>query len=244
MERGDRAVATFLAPAPLGAGGSVSLGEGAAHHARVRRLAEGDPVRLTDGAGTTAHGVILRVAKDDLSVRVRETMTQPQQPPVTLLVPVGDRDRMLWLAEKSVELGIAVWQPVTYARSRSVAPRGEGAGFAARVRLRMQGALEQSGGAWLPELREEIPAGRAAELEAATRLLLDADGGPILAAPIVEPVAIAFGPEGGMEPAERAAFIDRGWCAASIGAATLRFETAGIAAIAIARAVLDHSPEE
>ena len=65
MERGDRAsLATFLAPAlATGAGDVVTLGEDAAQHARVRRLAVGERVRLTSGAGTLAEGEIARLAK-------------------------------------------------------------------------------------------------------------------------------------------------------------------------------------
>jgi 16S rRNA (uracil1498-N3)-methyltransferase len=34
-----------------------------------------------------------------------------------LLAPVADRDRMLWLAEKTVELGLTSWRPVVWRRS-------------------------------------------------------------------------------------------------------------------------------
>jgi 16S rRNA (uracil1498-N3)-methyltransferase len=50
------------------------------------------------------------------------------------------------------------------------------------------------------------------------------------------PTAIAVGPEGGFEAEERDAFAVAGWRAASLGATTLRFETAGVAAAAIVRA--------
>jgi 16S rRNA (uracil1498-N3)-methyltransferase len=46
---------------------------------------------------------------------------------------------------------------------------------------------------------------------------------------------VALGPEGGLEPEERAAFIAAGWRAVSIGANVLRFETAGIAVLALLR---------
>jgi 16S rRNA (uracil1498-N3)-methyltransferase len=53
-----------------------------------------------------------------------------------------------------------------------------------------------------------------------------------------EPLVIAFGPEGGLEAAERDAFSDAGWRAASLGPNVLRFETAGIAGLTLARALL------
>lgn len=238
VERGDRAIATFLAPAPLGAAGtSLELPEEAAHHARVRRLEVGEAVRLTDGVGGRGEGTIAVLAKSRLTVQLSSVSRVAPLSPIELLVPVGDRDRMLWLAEKCTELGIARWIPVTFHRSRSVSPRGEGEGFRAKVRARMAAALEQSGGAWLPELCAEAPLDEAlAAVMARRRFLLDAAGEPLRAPPAPEPVALCFGPEGGLEPAERERILGAGWVAATLAANTLRFETAGIAAVAVLRA--------
>ena len=52
------------------------------------------------------------------------------------------------------------------------------------------------------------------------------------------PITIALGPEGGMEPAERDAFIGAAFLPVKLGGTTLRFETAGVAAVAIAAASL------
>ena len=244
VERRHHALATFVADATPRVGQRASLGESAAHHARVRRLAVGDEVRLTDGAGVMAEGRIERLAKREMQVLVERVDSRPRPRAIELLVPVGDRDRMLWLAEKATELAVAVWQPVIYARSRSVTPRGEGENFRGKVRLRMEGALEQSGGTWLPEIRAEISAGDAVRHPAQARIVLDAGGDPLLRATMVAPVAIAFGPEGGFETEELDAFLEAGWRAAAVGDSTLRFETAGMAAVAAVRAALDLTTEE
>lgn len=238
MERRDRAIATFLAPAPLAAAGAtVDLPEEAAHHARVRRLEVGEPVRLTDGAGIRGEGTITALGKSRLSVQVTAASRFAPLTPIELLVPVGDRDRMLWLAEKCTELGISRWIPVTFHRSRSVSPRGEGEGFRAKVRARMAAALEQSGGAWLPEVLPERSLDDAlAAVQSPRRLLLDAAGEPLQAPASPEPVALCFGPEGGLEPNERELIVAADWVPATLTANTLRFETAGIAAVAVLRA--------
>jgi 16S rRNA (uracil1498-N3)-methyltransferase len=57
---------------------------------------------------------------------------------------------------------------------------------------------------------------------------------------ITAPVTLALGPEGGLEDAERAELLDAGFTAVSIGPGILRFETAGAAGVAIARAALHH----
>jgi 16S rRNA (uracil1498-N3)-methyltransferase len=241
VERADRpAVGTFHAPGAWGA--VVELDEAAARHAMVKRLATGDPVRLSSGDGRRASGVIAELGKRQLRIDVvaDSIETTPAPPYLELWAPVGDRERMLLLAEKAVELGASAWRPIVYRRSRSVSPRGEGDGFRGKVRLRMIGALEQSGAAWLPALHAEM------ELDAAlegppdlTGILLDPAGDPLISLHdrLRAPVAIALGPEGGLEEDERSRYAAAGWRAASIGANVLRFETAGIAALALVRSL-------
>lgn len=241
VERADRApVGTFYAPGAWGA--TVELHEAAAHHAAVKRLQAGDPVRLTSGDGRRALGVIATLARKRLTVALdaASVVQVPALPHVELLAPVGDRERMLFLAEKAVELGTTVWRPVVYRRSRSVSPRGEGDGFRDKVRLRMIGALEQSGGAWLPSLHAETTLDTVLRGAGTPGLVLDAAGAPLatLADSLRPPIAIAFGPEGGLEPEELAQFRDAGWRTASLGANVLRFETAGIAALALVRSLI------
>lgn len=240
MERTDRApVATFFASDALVAGGMVTLPEEAAHHIRVARVAVGECVALRDGAGKAALGTLVKVSRSLALVEISETSEIPRPAPIHLLAPVADRDRMLWLAEKVTELGVTSWRPVVWRRSKSVSPRGEGPMFQAKVRTRMTSALIQSGGGWLPDIFPESTIERAvAAAPLGTRVLLAKDGEPIVGVPMKTPITIALGPEGGMEPAERDAFIGAAFLPVKLGESTLRFETAGVAAVAIAAASL------
>lgn len=234
-------VTTFHTTQALG--GEMELGAAAAHHAHVKRLTTGQAVRVTDGQGQRAGAEIVQLGKQTLTVRVDAgwVETVPPLPYVELWAPVGDRERMLWLAEKVTELGVSAWRPVMFHRSRSVSPRGEGAAFAAKVGARMIGALEQSGGAWLPAQLPEVTLEQAlAGAAAGTRLLLDAGGERLErhAIGLVAPVVIALGPEGGMEPSEHERCRAAGWRPTSLGDNVLRFETAGIAAVALVRSLL------
>ena len=56
--------------------------------------------------------------------------------------------------------------------------------------------------------------------------------------PLVAPVSIAVGPEGGLEADERSLVIGSGFVPVSLGDTILRFETAGVAALAAIRAAL------
>ncbi len=231
------AVATFFAAEPLVVGGTVTLSDEAAHHIRVARVAVGDCIALRDGAGSAAVGTLVKVSRSSALVDVSETSEIPRPAMIHLLAPVADRDRMLWLAEKVVELGVTSWRPVIWRRSKSVSPRGEGPTFQAKVLARMTSALIQSGGGWLPDMFPEATVERAiTAAPLGTRLLLTKDGEPIAGVPMHIPITIALGPEGGMEPAERDLFIGAAFLPVKLGSSTLRFETAGMAAVAIAAA--------
>ena len=219
MERDHRpGVAHFFSSEPLLSPGALVLGEDAAHHARVRRIAVGAPVTVRDGSGTTASGTLVRMGKQHLELEVESPRCPPPLPAVHLLVPVADKERMLLLAEKATELGVTTWRPVLWRRSRSVAGRGEGTMFAQKVEARMIGALLQSEGAWLPQRFMESNAERAiAALPSdGTRLLLDPEGEPIASVPMVGPVVIAVGPEGGFEPDETERLVEAGFLRVAI----------------------------
>ena len=237
--RGRAPVASFFSSEPLAGGATITLGEDAAHHARVRRLEVGETVRLLDGAGAVAMGTLLRASKSALAVEAGDVTLVAAPPEVHLLVPIADRDRMLWLGEKCAELGVTSWRPVMWRRSRSVTPRGEGSGFQRKLRARMIAALEQSGSAWLPVLYPDAkPEHAIAATPAGSRVLLAPGGEPVLAQRLSAPVSIALGPEGGLDDDESEALVAAGFAPAALAGNILRFETAGIAAVAIVRATL------
>ena len=240
MEQRDRAaIATFFSAEPMAAGRPLTLGEGEVQHARVRRVGVGERVRLVDGAGGVAMGTIVRMTKAQATIDV-DVLERIDPPPVLhLVVPIADRERMLLLAEKATELGIFSWRPVMWKRSKSVTPRGDGVAFQAKARARMISALTQSGGAWLPVLYPDATPERAvASAPAGARWLLDAAGEPVSSFAISAPLTIAVGPEGGLDPEERAVFVNAGFIPVCVAPLTLRFETAAIAGLAIARAAL------
>lgn len=227
----------LVAPGPFAVGETVTVSDAATHHLRVRRAVMGNAITLYDGAGTVAEGQLTLLTTHRAVVSVSAVREAPPPPAVHLLVPIADRDRMLWLAEKVTELGLTSWRPVLWRRSRSVSPRGEGEGFAEKVRARMCGAIEQSGNPWLPAIEPDADPAQAAEQASGTRYILTA-GAASISGPLTAPVTLALGPEGGIEDDEAALFERSGFVPVSVGAHTLRFETAGIAALALVRALI------
>jgi len=225
---------------PFTVGETVTVEDAATHHLRVRRATMGNAIVLYDGAGTTAEGQLTLLTTHRAVVSITSVRHIDAPPAVHLLVPIADRDRMLWLAEKATELGLTSWRAVNWRRSRSVSPRGEGPSFAAKVRARMCAAVEQSGNPWLPTVEPDVDPVVAATESSGTRYVLTA-GAPLMSGRLTAPVTLALGPEGGIEDDEAALFERSGFTPVSVGAHTLRFETAGVVALGLARALLEHT---
>ncbi len=223
---------------PFAVGQTMTVDDAATHHLRVRRVALGDAVALYDGAGEVAEGTLTGLTTHRAHVEITATRHVTRPSAVHLLAPIADRDRMLWLAEKATELGLTSWRAVRWHRSRSVSPRGEGAAFAAKIRARMCAAVEQSGNPWLPVILPDADLDKAVAESAGARYLLTA-GAPAMLPPMRAPITLALGPEGGVDDAETTLLVDAGFTPVSVGVHTLRFETAGVAALSIVRAMLE-----
>ncbi|MGH7647736.1 MAG: 16S rRNA (uracil(1498)-N(3))-methyltransferase, partial [Gemmatimonadaceae bacterium] len=91
---------------------------------------------------------------------------------------------------------------------------------------------------------DATPERAVASAPAGGRWLLDPDGEPLPNISITAPLTIAVGPEGGVEPEERTLLLGAGFLPVRIAPLTLRFETAAIAGLAIARAALLASEEK
>ena len=225
--------ATVVARGPFLAGGVVILDEAEAHHLAVRRVADGALIRLVDGRGGVATA---RVAQENqvLVARVIAT-TSIGAPPVTeLLLGAGDRDRFLSAVEKATELGATRIVPVVSERAVGVATRFQAA-HVERATARAREAVKQCGASWAPSIG--APVGLADALRqhpaGAVRLVADHEGGTM--PPLREGDAVQWliGPEGGFTDAELALVKGAGFRPVSLGRATLRFDTAAVAAVAV-----------
>ena len=235
---------TFFLDESLAERGAIRLDEAAAQHARARRVQTGDAARVLNGRGQIAAGLITSIDRKLVDVEVRSLHSIPQPTPLDVIVPVADRDRLLTAAEKCAELQVTSWRPAMFTRSHSVNPRGEGPKFRDKVLARMRAALEQSGGAWLPEVHAESSVEEALRAVPATsaRFVLHADGSALPVSKVNGPVAFVVGPEGGYEPSELELAASLQWTPVALGATTLRFETAIIAGAAVVRTLQTEVP--
>ncbi len=225
--------ATVVARGPFLAGGVVILDEDEARHLKVRRVTDGSVVRLVDGRGGVATARVEFEGK--LAMARVMAATSIGAPPVTeVLLGAGDRDRFLGAVEKATELGATRIVPVVTERATGVATRFQ-ASHVEKAVARAREAVKQSGVMWAPTVGP--PVGLAEALrqppKGAVRLLAAADGGPPPSLREGEAVQWAVGPEGGFTDAEVAQLKAAGFVGVSLGRATLRFDTAALAALAI-----------
>lgn len=230
----------------LAPGAQVELPEAAAHHAvKVLRMKDGDALILFDGAGGEWHAELAKVgpgrtARVALKAFVARECESPLAVTLVQALPAGDK--MDWVVEKGVELGVAAIQPVAAKRSviRLSAERMERR--VAHWNQIARAACEQCGRNRVPEVAPvlDLPQYLAlAKAQNALRLVLaPAAGAGLRVLPRPDrPVIVMVGPEGGWEEGELQAARAAGFQALELGPRVLRTETAGAAALAAMQAL-------
>ena len=226
-------------PAVLAADLVVLDGPEGRHAATVRRLAVGERVDLTDGAGLVAECVVAaaRAGALELSVLARRTEAYPD-PVLTVVqaLPKGEHGPLA--VDLMTEGGVDVIVPWAAQRcvTRWQGERGDRA--LARWRAAAREAAKQSRRSWLPEVTGLATTGelvRRAGL-ASLAVLLD-PAGPVLLSELELPgsgdIVVIVGPEGGVSPAETAQLRHAGAVRARLGPAMLRTSSAGLVATTI-----------
>jgi 16S rRNA (uracil1498-N3)-methyltransferase len=106
-----------------------------------------------------------------------------------------------------------------------------------KLRRQALETLKQSGSAWAMSISDPTPLDRfLADPPAVDGWLADASGNAPPSSLSPQPVTVVIGPEGGFTDSEREAIVAAGYRPMRLGAHTLRFETAALAAAAAVNA--------
>ena len=220
---------------------TVALPAGASHHVNVLRLASGQEIVLFDGTGGE-YACTLRfdgkqAMADILAHHQRESELSGR---LTLVQGLAGADKMDWIIEKAVELGISAILPVSARRSvlQLSGPRLEKRML--HWQRIIQSASEQCGRNQLASLSTPVSLSEAlASLPVAPEqltLLCDPAATTDLQVCLAEhaplkAVTLLVGPEGGWTLEEIKIAQGKGAIAVRFGSRVLRTETAGLALI-------------
>ena len=241
----------LFCPAGLTSGQVLQLPAAAARHVQVLRLQPGAPVTLFGHAGSAGGefaATVTSMERQRVDVRVGAHAAVEREAAGRLQLAIGipANERMDWLVEKATELGAASIQPLMTERSvvRLDGPRASRR--LAHWQAIVAAACEQCGRNRLPVVHSPMAldpwlrrpdaaqAGRAASLllslQPGACTLQQWRSGPGAAA---DPVTFLCGPEGGLSAGEETRAIAAGFLPVSLGARTLRCETAALAALTL-----------
>lgn len=212
------------------------LPEGESQHAvKVLRLTAGDELQVTDGRGRRYRCVIRDPHPKRALVEVVESteIVQPWPCAITVAVaPTKHLDRMEWMVEKMVEMGVNRFVPVLCRRSERKELKVE------RMRKIALSAMNQSLKATLPQIDPMMPLEQfLGSLPASTHRYVgycDADTPRTLLSRSLcagADTAVLIGPEGDFTPDEIAMTVASGFRPVTFGDIRLRTETAAICAL-------------
>jgi 16S rRNA (uracil1498-N3)-methyltransferase len=215
-----------------------------AHHlAHVLRVAAGDTLTVFDGQGREYPGVVQRVAKSGVTLRIGEPESVSRESPLTIVLAQGisSGERMDYTIQKSVELGVTAIQPLALERSVVRLNAERSAKRGAHWQRIAVAACEQCGRNVVPVVLPAVTLGHwlAAVPAEALRLTLSPDGATTLRSlgRPAAPVLLLVGPEGGLSPREQLDARGAGFAAVRLGPRVLRTETAAVAALAAMQAL-------
>ena len=209
-----------------------------AHHvAHVLRLAEGDALTVFDGRGLEYPGVIERIAKSTVTVRVGDPRQVTRESPLAVSLAQGISSGERWInGAEAVESGLGSVRRSRSSAAWSSSPPSVPRSGAAHWQGRRGRGGEQSGRNHVPLLLPVMPftAWIANVASDALKLTLSPEAASTLRE-LERPqgeVVLLVGPEGGLSPRE----IDIARAAAfkplRLGPRVLRTETAALAALA------------
>ena len=213
------------------------------HAVRVLRLRAGDELQAVDGRG---HVLTCRLADENPRGAAVDIVGIADEPPVwagsltVMVAPTKQMERMEWMLEKLVEIGIDRFVPVRCARSERKEIKTE------RLTRIAVSAMKQSRKPFLPKVKAlckfddfvqnateghryiahcYVEVERKDLFEELTNIDDDA------------PVTVMIGPEGDFSIEEVRRAVSAGFVSVSLGSSRLRTETAGLYAVMMSQLV-------
>ena len=225
-------------------GQTLELNLAAGHHAsRVLRLKMGDPVIVFNGRGGEFQAHITSIRKTSTTLIVDQFDDIERESPliITLVQALCANDKMDWIIQKSVELGVTRIQPIITTRSIVRLSEERAAKRLEHWQKIIISACEQCGRnripiIMLPHSLIDWLSAKKSDTQQHLDFMLSVNGGHCLrnftTPPINTELTIAIGPEGGWTADEEIILQQAGFTTLRAGQRIMRTETAALATIA------------
>lgn len=228
----------FFAGRDAFADGKVYIrGGDVAHITKVLRLKSGDSVTVCDGAGMDYICSVESADKDTVTLNIEESFKcdTESETSITLYQGIPKSDKMDFIIQKCVELGVKKIVPVETARI--VAKVKDEDKKISRWQRIAEEAAKQCGRGIIPEIGRVCTFKEAIGASHSLRLMpyeCERDGflsDTLKSVSKGADIGIYIGPEGGFDKAEADMAVDSGVVTVTLGRRILRCETAGLATV-------------
>lgn len=234
----------FADPSQIGETEIILTGPDVNHIRNVLRMRAGEELLVSDGQGREYHCILKEAAENEVRARIcgkqEETAELPSK--ITLFQGLAKGDRMDFIIQKCVELGVYRIVPVETKRTVVKLDARKEESRRKRWRSISESAAKQSGRGIIPEIAEVksfrealkeageldvrlIPYEKAEDMAHTRQILSEIPEGAA--------IGIFIGPEGGFEEEEIEQAMAAGAEPITLGRRILRTETAGMAVLAM-----------
>lgn len=219
-------------------------GDDVNHIRNVLRMEAGERVVISGGQGTDYYCIIRDVRPDCVALDIEREEPVRTELAVSLVLfqAVPKADKMEWIIQKAVELGVCEIVPVKTRRCVVHLDEKKAAKKQERWQAIAEAAAKQSGRGMIPQVHPVMSFGEALQyagrlqyriipyelfydMETTTAAVDEVCGG--------DSVGIFIGPEGGFERGEVEQAMKEGAIPISLGRRILRTETAGLAILSV-----------
>jgi len=236
-------VPRFYTEQSLSPGQKVILEETSSHHLlRVLRLKPGESLLLFNGNGKEYRAILEEAGKKQATVLVQDSRQPDRESKlhITLGQGVSRGERMDFVLQKSVELGVGSITPLWTKRSQVQLSGKRLEKRLSHWRGVIRSACEQSGRVCLPKLQHpaKLRDWHSINWKQSLQLVLDPAASLQLSDLIpAREIRILIGPEGGLEGEEISMVEESGFKRIRLGPRILRTETAALASVAAVQAL-------
>ena len=214
------------------------FGEDGRHIAKSLRMKQGENLNLCSPSGTVHNCVVEKVEGDFVGVRILSSEQSEAEPSVkvTLYQALPKGDKMEFIIQKAVEIGVTEIVPVISSRCVSRPDQKSLSKKLLRWQKIAKQAAMQSGRGIVPKVKDAVPFEKGVENAKGEKVIFYELGGEsvkdILSDKQKE-ISIFIGSEGGFSGDEVDLVLKNGGRKATLGKRILRAETAPLVALSV-----------